>query len=176
VYDGAAVGRLRASEKARVTGVGILDRHGAGGTVPAGLEGRPAARVPKRVRIVRAPSTPVGEEAKSTGEVPSIPGQLVLEARRTLLVAPPEEDPSALEPPETVREDVRRETGQRITQLAEPAWAVEERLDQEQAPAVAHLLEGVVQGAGGTVRHACMVGEPRAGRDAEGLPTRACQL
>jgi hypothetical protein len=171
VYDGAAVGRLRASEKARVTGVGVFDRHGAGGTVPAGLEGRPAGRVPKRVRIVRAPSAPVREEAKSTGEVPPIRRQLVLEARRTLLVASPEEDPSALEAPKTIREDVRREAGQRITQLAEPARAVEERLDQEQAPAVAHLLEGVVEGAGGTVRHACMVGEPRAGRGPGGLPT-----
>ena len=62
-------------------------------------------------------------------------------AGRALLVRRGADDAGALEPPQSIGQDVRGDAGQGFGELAEPAWAVEHRLDDEQAPAVADPVE-----------------------------------
>ena len=52
------------------------------------------------------------------------------------------EDPLALEAAEPVGQDVRGDARQRVAQLAEPARAIEQRVDDEQRPAIADPVEG----------------------------------
>ena len=128
-------------EDPRLGGVAVVDGAAAGRAVPAGLEGRAAELVAERFGVLGAAGAPVGEEPQRAGQVVAVGGQGVFEAWRALLVRPADEDPLALEAPKTVDQDVRGDRGQQLLELAEAARPVEQRLDQEQAPAVADALE-----------------------------------
>src|SRR5436190_7227170 len=92
--------------------------------------------------MVRAPAAPVGEEAQGAGQVATVGRQRVLHSRRPLLVRPGVDDALAVEAAQAVGEDVRGDARYGGLQLTEPARAIEQRLDQEEAPAVPHPIEG----------------------------------
>jgi hypothetical protein len=58
-----------------------------------------------------------------------------------LLVWPCDENPFALETAEAVSQDVRGDAGQAVLHFTEPPRSVEQRLDDEQTPAVADPVE-----------------------------------
>ena len=60
--------------------------------------------------------------------------------------------PRPLEPAQPVGQDVRGDAGQGLVELAEAARPVEQRLDDEQAPAIADAVER------GLERERCAVG------------------
>ena len=68
-------------------------------------------------------------------------GQLVDEALRALRVGLGDHQALALEPPQPLREHVRGDPASCLLEVAEAARAVEQRLDQQQRPAVADAVE-----------------------------------
>ena len=120
--------------------------------------------------MVRAPAAPVGEEAQGAGQVATVGRQRVLHSRRPLLVRPGMDDALAVEASQTVGQDVRRYPRDGGLQLPEPARAVEQRLDQEKAPAVPHPIEGGLERTGRSV-----VGHRFHGRRGRCLHSAPCQ-
>ena len=72
----------------------------------------------------------------------AVRGQGVGHARRALLVRRGGDDPLALEPAQPVGQDVRGDARQRLPELVEPPRPIEQRLDDQQAPAIADAVEG----------------------------------
>ena len=132
----------RRLEEPLLGGIGGVDDRGAGRAVPAHLQRRAAGRVADRLRIDRAPGAPVGEQPQGRGEVAAVGRQVVGEAGRALLVRRGADDAVAFQAAQAIGEDVRRDPGERLAELAEPTRPVEQRLDDQQAPAVADAIEG----------------------------------
>ena len=66
-------------------------------------------------------------------------------AGRPLGVRPGHEQAFAFQPLEPVGQDVRRDTGELIEQVVEPARPAEQRLHHQQSPPVAHPGQGLGQ-------------------------------
>ena len=148
-------------EQARLPLVGlrVADGRGARRAVPARLERRPAAVVAERLAVLAAARAPVGEQPQRRREVASVAGQRVLHPRRPRRVRRGDDDPLALEAAEPLGQDVRGDAGQLLAELAEAAAAGEQRLDEEQAPAIADAVEGGLEGTRPMGR--CRVGRGR---------------
>ena len=122
-----------------------------------------------------AARAPVGEQPQRRRERPAIGGELVGEPGRALLVRARPQDPGPLEPPEAVGQDVRGDPRQRLAELAEAARAVEQRLDQQQAPAVADTVEGGLERQGLTLGGGGSVMRTLDGSRSRGLSDAPCQ-
>jgi len=124
----------------------VGDREAAGWAIPARLERRAARFVAERLvgfagRCCTS-RAPVGEQAERTGEVATVRSQGVVHPRRPLGVRPRNDEAAGLETPEPIGQDVRSDAGEGIKQVVVPPRAVEQGLDDEQAPPVADALEG----------------------------------
>jgi hypothetical protein len=89
-----------------------------------------------------ASGTPIREKTQSAREIPPVRGEAVLHARRAFLVRPRDQDSLSLEATKTIGQDVRGNPRDAVLELAESTRTVEQRLDDEQAPAVADAIEG----------------------------------
>jgi ATP-binding cassette, subfamily B, bacterial len=108
----------------------------AGRAVPAGLDRGAARFVPGGLRRVGVPGPPVGQQAERPREFPALGGQLVLRAGRPVGVGPGHEQPIPFEPLEALGQDVRRDAGELVEQVVEPARPVEQGLHHQQRPPV----------------------------------------
>ena len=142
--------RRRARRRASPSACGFVDDDRAGRAVPARLERRAAGRVPERLVTASRPTAgaPVGEQPEGAREVARLGGEGVLHAqvaagctasRRTI--------------PSRSRRRSRSDRmfgampGSASLELVEPSRAVEQRLDEEQAPAIADAVEAALERA-----------------------------
>ena len=116
----------------------VVDKMVAGRTVPAGLDRGAARGVPERLRRVGVPGPPVRQQAERPRQFLALGRQLVGGAGRPLGVRPGHQQAVPFEPLESVGQDVRRDTGNLVEQLIEPARPGEQRLNHQQGPPVAH--------------------------------------
>jgi hypothetical protein len=116
----------------------VVNEMVAGRAVPASLDRGAARRVPGRLRRVGVPGPPVGQQAERPREFLALGGELVGGAGRPLGVRPGYQQRFPFEPFEALGQDVRRDTGDLVQQLAEPARPGEQRLHHQQGPAVTH--------------------------------------
>jgi len=112
----------------------------------------------ERLGPLGATRAPVGEETQGRCQVEAIRCQGVRHPRGSLLVRRGDNDPLTLEPAQPVGEDVRSDRGECLGQLVEPSPAIKQRLDEQQAPAVADPVQGGLErgrrwARGGGVRH-----------------------
>lgn len=135
----AAAGTTRL-ELSQFRGLARLDTAGAGRAIPAGFEWRAAGLMAESVGRVGA-RAPVGQEAQGAGEFAAVGGQLVGEPKRTLRVRACHQHTLTLKALEPIGQDVRGDSGQRRLKVVEAARAIEQGLDDEQAPAVADPIE-----------------------------------
>ena len=143
--DHAASGEL---ELPQFGGLAGFDTARAGRAIPPRLERRAAALVPKGVGRVGARS-PIGEETERPGQLEAVGGQFVTQAQRSFGIRPGQQYALAFEALETVGQDVRGDARKRSLEVVEAAWAVEERLDDEQTPAIADSIERSLERGGG---------------------------
>jgi hypothetical protein len=127
-----------------VGGLVLVDRLIARLAPPARLERRTADPVAERLAVLASLGTPLGEEAERAGKIPAARRQLVRVARRALRVGAGENERLALEVPETLREDVRRDSDG-VLKLRETARTAEKRIDEKKRPAVADARDGVLE-------------------------------
>ena len=91
------------------------------------------AGAPAPGRHARTPNTPAGE---APPRVPALGRQLVGDAGRPLRVRPGHQQRFPFEPLEAFGQDVRRDTGELVEQIVEPARPGEQRLHYQQGPPV----------------------------------------
>ena len=91
---------------------------------------------------------PVGQQAQRARQLLPARRELVHEALGPVAVGLGEHEALALEPPEPLGEHVRRDSWELLLKVTEAPWPVEERLDEQQRPAVAHALQGCREGCG----------------------------
>jgi hypothetical protein len=127
-----------------VSGLVLVDRLTARLAPPARLERRAADPVPERLAVLAPLAAPLGEEPERASEIPAARRQLVRVARRALRVGAGEHERLALEVPEALREDVRRDPDG-VLKLPEAAWTAEKCIDEKKRPAVADARDGVLE-------------------------------
>ena len=84
------------------------------------------------------PGPPVRQQTERPREFLALGGQLVGGAGRSLGVRPGHQQRFPFEPFEALGQDVRRDTGDLVEQLVEPARPAEQRLHHQQGPPVTH--------------------------------------
>ena len=155
-------GRRRAHRGVRSAGVLSDPRGGADASGSSSSTRRPqvgqfqraSSGVPQTLvpeRLARPPRrTPQSASRWSApGQLAAIGGERVLHAERAAAIGRGDEDPGALEAAQPVREDVGRDPRDRLAELVEAPRARQQRLDDQQAPAVADPVERDAEGAGG---------------------------
>src|SRR4029079_18435394 len=135
--------------KRKPAGACLLHGLLAGGAPPARLDRGPARVVAWRLARLAVTSAPVRQQAQRAGELVTGGGELVDEALRACAVRLREHETLRLQAPEPLCEHVRRDARELLLEVAEPAWPVEERLHEQERPAVAHAVERRGQRGGG---------------------------
>ena len=93
-------------------------------------------------RTGRAPRRKETEHAR---QLAAFVGECVILARRPFLIGAADDDPLTLQAPKAVGEDVRGNARDGLGQVVEAARPVEQRLDDEERPAIADAAKGHVE-------------------------------
>ena len=106
--------------------------------------------MPERLDAVGVASPPIREQAQRARQLASGLGELVREPRRPPRVGMGHDERLVLQVLQALAQHVRRDPRERLLEVAEPPRAVEQRLNQEEGPAVADTLQcGLERGCRG---------------------------
>jgi protocatechuate 3,4-dioxygenase beta subunit len=131
-------GKREAGSNEVNVGLRVLDRGGAGRAVPPGLHGGPAGGVAGRLGQLGVLRRPVAEQPECAGQPLAPSRQLVDQPQRALRVRADHHEPLALQVLQPLGQDVGRDPRHLLQEILEAPGPGEQRLDQEQRPAVPH--------------------------------------